>query len=87
MAQRNVEMLIGRLIADEEFRNEFIANPEPTLRELCTRGFELSATEIAALVNTDPALWLNAAERLDARVQKASLRNEPGSQKEKEHHA
>ena len=86
MAQRIVEMLIGRLIADEQFRTEFLDNPEPTLRALNDRGLELSATEIAALVNTDPALWRNAAELLDARVQKASLKTEPTSQKEKEDH-
>ena len=80
MAQRIVEMLIGRLIADEEFRAAFLANPERTLLELCDRGLELSRTEIAALVSTNPVLWSQAADLLDARLQKASLEREPAAQ-------
>ena len=76
VAQRIVEMLIGRLITDEQFRREFLADPERTLAELCERGWDLSRTEIAALVSTDGAVWARAAEGLDPRLQKASLKNE-----------
>jgi hypothetical protein len=86
VAQRIVEMLIGRLIADEQFRMEFLKDPEGTLFALCGRGLELSSTEIAALVKTDRALWSRAAEQLDPRLQKASLRSESASQKERVHH-
>jgi hypothetical protein len=76
LAQRTIEMLIGRLITDEQFRRDFIEDPEHTLLNLCDRGLELSKTEIAALVNTDPALWTRTADRVDPRLQKASLKNE-----------
>jgi hypothetical protein len=76
VAQRIVEMLIGRLITDEQFRTEFINDPERTLRVLCDRGYDLSKTEIAALVNTDPTLWARTADDIDPRLQKASLTNE-----------
>ena len=56
MAQRIIEILIGRLITDEEFRSEFLRDPERTLFSLSERGLELSRTEVAALVNTDPTL-------------------------------
>lgn len=69
-------MLIGRLITDEQFRAEFLGDPEKTLNDLCDRGLELSRTEIAALVNTDPMLWVRAADAIDPRLQKASLKNE-----------
>ena len=78
MAQRIIEMLIGRLITDEQFRSEFLLNPERTLFSLCDRGLELSRTEIAALVNTDSTLWARTAEALDPRLQKASLRSPGG---------
>jgi hypothetical protein len=77
LAQRIVEQLIGKLITDEQFRARFVANPERTLLDLCERGLELSRTEIAALVDTDPDLWSHTAERLDARLQKASLERDP----------
>jgi hypothetical protein len=69
-------MLIGRLITDEEFRLEFTADPHATLLDLRDRGMELSKTEIAALLNTDGALWARTAEQIDPRLQKASLKNE-----------
>jgi hypothetical protein len=75
MGQRLVEMLIGRLITDEQFRSEFLDEPEKTLAGLFDRGLELSRTEIAALVNTDPTLWARTAEAIDPRLQKASLKN------------
>lgn len=75
MAHRIIEILIGRLITDEQFRREFLDAPESTLFSLRDRGLELSRTEISALVNTDATLWARTAERLDPRLQKASLKN------------
>jgi hypothetical protein len=69
-------MLIGRLITDEQFRSEFLQDPENTLLALCDRGLELSRTEVAALVSTDPTLWARTAEAIDPRLQKVSLKNE-----------
>jgi hypothetical protein len=76
VAQRIIEMLIGRLITDEQFRREFLNDPEQTLLGLRDRGLELNRTEIAALVSTDPALWVRTAEAIDPRLQKASLTSE-----------
>jgi hypothetical protein len=76
VAHRVIEMLIGRLITDEDFRAEFLAQPEATLVMLCELGIELSRAEIAALLNTDPGLWARTAEALDPRLQKVSLLNE-----------
>jgi len=69
-------MLIGRLITDEQFRSEFVVNPEAILIELCDQGLQLSRTEISALVNTDPTLWARIADVIDPRLQKASLKNQ-----------
>jgi hypothetical protein len=76
MAQRTIEMLIGRLITDEAFRAEFLVEPETTLLGLRERGLDLSLTEIAALVATDPGLWTRAADALDSRLQKVGFQNE-----------
>lgn len=74
--QRTIEILIGRLITDEQFRAEFLAHPEPTLLSLAGHGFELSRTEIAALIGTDRAVWERAADAIDPRLQKVSLKSE-----------
>lgn len=76
MAQRIIEMLIGRLVTDEEFRHAFLRDPRATLIDLCDRGLELSQTEIAALLSTDPELWDRTASSIDTRLQKASLKDE-----------
>ena len=76
MAQRIVETVIGRLITDEEFRFRFMANPERTLLALRDTGLDLSRTEIAALVGTNPSIWQRAADVIDPRLQKASLETE-----------
>jgi len=68
-------MLIGRLITDEQFRFEFLQDPQKTLFAQCDLGLELSRTEIAALVDTDPTLWTRTADAVDPRLQKASLKN------------
>jgi hypothetical protein len=73
VTQRSVEMVIGRLITDEEFRSRFGRDPEHTLLAFCDRGFDLSRTEIAALVDTTHTIWQTAADALDPRLQKASL--------------
>jgi hypothetical protein len=77
VAQRIVEWLIGRLITDEVFRTEFLRDPDKALVAMCEAGFDLSRTEIAALVATDPALWARTADAIDPRLQKASLKNAP----------
>ena len=79
MAQRILEMLIGRLITDEQFRREFLNDPKGTLDELRDLGLDLSSTESAALLNTDPSLWARTASVLDPRLQKVSLKTEKAS--------
>jgi len=86
VAQRTVELLVGRLITDEQFRTAFLADPAGTLLDLRNRGLALTETEAAALVKTDPALWTRMAECLDPRLHKASLVNQPNQEKESASH-
>jgi hypothetical protein len=73
VAQRIVEMLIGRLITDEQFREDFLRDAEHVLHAVFERGLELSRTEMAALINTDPSLWARTADAIDPRLQKVTL--------------
>jgi hypothetical protein len=76
VSQRLIELLIGRLVTDEQFRTEFRADPHRTLAGLSDRGLELSRTETAALLNTDPDLWARTAEAIDPRLQKVGFHKE-----------
>jgi hypothetical protein len=75
MSQREVEHLIGRLITDEEFRHQFERNPRGTLLALVERDVSLTSAEIAALAATPRAVWQRAAEDIDPRLLKVSLRS------------
>ena len=74
MAQRSVEILIGRLITDEAFRRAFCGDAEATLERFIEMGHELTPVELAALTATRSDLWVLVAEQIDPRLQKASLR-------------
>jgi hypothetical protein len=74
VTQRNIELVIGRLSTDEEFRQRFGADPRGTLAELLERGTHLTPVEIGALVATDSTLWERVAEQIDPRLQKASFK-------------
>jgi hypothetical protein len=75
MAQRSVEVLIGRLVTDEELRRRFVADPRETIRREQLRGFDLTAAEVEALLVSPLWLWERLAAVLDPRLQKASLKH------------
>jgi len=74
MSQKNVEIIVGKLATDEDFRRQFGSDPSRTVRELIERGTELTPSEVAALLSTDTRVFDRVAEALDPRLQKASLR-------------
>jgi hypothetical protein len=74
--QRSIEVLIGRLITDEDFRRLFVLDPQSTLMAAGDWGLSFSQSEIAALVATDISLWDQVADLIDPRLQKASLSHE-----------
>jgi hypothetical protein len=77
MSHRNVQLVIGRLVTDEELRRQFLRSPRDTLAELSERGWDLTPAEIEALINTDAQVWTWMAVKLPSRLQRCSLRSEP----------
>jgi len=76
VAQRSIEILIGRLLTDEAFRGAFLNNPGGTLQTFCEAGHELTPLEISAFLATPQDLWSEVAEEIDPRLQKADLGKE-----------
>ena len=76
VAQRSIEILIGRLLTDEAFRGAFLNNPWGTLQTFCEAGHELTPLEISAFLATPQDLWSELAEEIDPRLQKADLGKE-----------
>jgi hypothetical protein len=74
MSQRTVQLVIGRLLTDEELRARFVERPRDTLAELREQGFELTDDEIDALARSDAKAWPAMARRIHPRLQRCSLR-------------
>ena len=74
--QRSIEILIGKLVTDEEFRSAFHRDPKAALDEAVDSGLDLSPYEIRALLAIDRTLWDRMANELDARLQKVSFKND-----------
>jgi DNA-binding NarL/FixJ family response regulator len=70
MSQWGVQLVIGRLITDEEFRRGFNERGGDYLAGLRERGVDLNEVEIAALLEADPRLWSRMATRIDRRLRK-----------------
>lgn len=76
MSQRNVQLVIGRLVTDDELRRRFVRAPAETLHQLTELGWDLSRGEIDALLDTDPQLWGWMALKLPSRLQRCSLKTQ-----------
>jgi hypothetical protein len=73
VAQRSIEVLIGRLLTDEAFRAAFLKNPSTALQIFREAGHELTPLEITALTAMPSELWNEVADEIDPRLQKANL--------------
>jgi hypothetical protein len=68
MAHRTVQLIVGQILTDEEFRSDFLGQPIETLTSLRERGFELTNVEVDALARTDCRFWTVAPEWIDGRL-------------------
>jgi hypothetical protein len=73
VAQRSIEILIGRLLTNESFRRAFLKNPSNALQTFCDSGHELTPLEINALSTTAVEWWSEVADKIDPRLQQADL--------------
>jgi hypothetical protein len=73
MAHKTVQLIVGRILTDEEFRGDFLDRPIATLASLRDCGFELTNVEVDALAQTDRRLWQSGAEWIDPRIQRCRL--------------
>jgi len=75
MSQKHVELLIGRLLTDDDLRDEFTRSPFETLADYCQQGWDLSRGEIDAFIQTEVGFWNTAAAQLPSRLRRSSLQS------------
>jgi DNA-binding CsgD family transcriptional regulator len=72
MSLKTVQLIVGRLVTDEEYRLKFLSDPIRALTTLRDQGVELTSAEIDALIRTDRTLRSDAAARIDPDLQRSS---------------
>ncbi len=70
MSQESVEILLGKIITDDETRARFFRTPEETCRNL---GLDLTEIEMAALRRVPSHAVRQLAMGLDPRIVRAAL--------------
>ncbi len=65
MSQRDVERTLGRLLTDQEFREEFFLDPA---RACLTLGLQLTPQEVEALLRVPRPAVASLGDRLDDRI-------------------
>ncbi len=73
MTQKHVELVIGRLVTDEDFRKGFQRNPAAALEALAASGIELNRVEREALLELDSAALEVLMPTLSPRLQRAGI--------------
>ena len=81
MSQTDVQLVIGKLMTDQNFRRSFEEGAEECLAGLCAHGVALNETEIAALVEADPRIWSQMAARIDRRLRTVGLAFTPAERR------
>ena len=77
MSQRNVELVVGKLATDEDFRRRFAASPEAALVEAAAAGLELTPVEQRALLELEISACERFAACLDPRILKIGRSRHP----------
>lgn len=70
MAQKGVELLLGRLITDADFRRRFREEPAAACMGA---ALEVTTRELEAVLNIDPSAVDVFARHLDPRIVRASI--------------
>ena len=74
MSQRTVELLIGRLLTDDDLRKQFVRDPREVIDTFMRQGWELTESEAEALASTDTKTWADLAAQIPSRLRRCSLR-------------
>lgn len=62
--QRDIELIIGRLLTDQGFRSAFLRDSQQALADAEKGGLVLNPFEVTALLATDRSMWERMAREL-----------------------
>jgi hypothetical protein len=73
MSQKTVQLIIGRILTDDDLRERFVQEPARVLSGLRDAGYELTDAEAEALADTPVRVWTTAAGEMHPRLQRCRL--------------
>jgi hypothetical protein len=73
MSQKCVELLLGRMLTDEDFRRDFFPVRDFSFAMAASHGLELTAVERSALSSLQPARFDFIAQTLDTRIARSGV--------------
>ena len=82
MTQKNVEMVIGRLVTDADFRRRFERDPAAALDLLAGSGLELNRVERQELLALDPEAFEVLVPAVSPRLQRAGFSSDAADESE-----
>ena len=77
MTQKNVELVIGRLVTDADFRRLFERDPNAALELLRDGGIELNRVERQELLSLDTEAFEVLVTTVSPRLQRAGFKSDP----------
>ena len=77
MSQKNVELLLGKIVTDDEFRYAFLPVGPASFALASRFGLEFTAVERAALSKLQPRAFESLARDLDARILRSCELEDP----------
>jgi hypothetical protein len=78
MSQKCVELLLGRILTDEDFRRSFFPVRAYSFEIAAAHGLELTAVECNALSGLQPRRFDFIAETLDPRISRSRVSDSKG---------
>jgi hypothetical protein len=72
MAHKTLQLIIGRILTGEEFRDRFLANPVDMLSPLSEMGDDVIRGEIKALTAIERRFWEVGTDWIDGRLQRCA---------------
>ena len=73
MSQKCVELLLGRILTDEDFRRSFFPVRDFSFAMAASHGLELTAVERSALSSLQPGRFDFIAQTLDERIARSGV--------------
>jgi hypothetical protein len=73
MSQRNVEILLGKILTDEDFRRSFFPVQASSFEVAAAYGLELTPVERSALCSLRKRRFEFIAQSLDPRIARSSV--------------